>query len=684
MYEYTEPVLVPSRGTRTFPATLGGEDVAVYAPEPGRLGDGEREAFALLMPPGALYGLDMESTAMGPAGPWAPGWRMRRLQVATEAASWVLDVERDPEQWLLARDFLADERNTFTSHMDVDACAVWVTFGVDITARFLDTHPLAIMCNGHQKGVADLKTQAARHGMGELVEADKALDVEFDELYRRDHPVDEQGRKIGKRAIKGSTLAAYGFTNVDGDSPRYLTYAGLDAVAVRRLAPMLLRETRAPASLLDRERWLAGQAARIRIRGHRVDVERLDELRRTTGEQVVEIEAELADATGRAGGLKPTQDKALKDFWTAAGADWRNFPLTKTGGVSLAKDNVKLLRTAGLSGDALRAAEAYIAYQSIRDRLTRTEQIAAALVRHGANDWRIHAQLHTVGTVTGRMSASDPNMQNFKKRDPLMRGLFLPDEGHAFVSTDFAQIELRVLAALAREQAMIDVIASGGDLHQLTADLLGITRDQAKTVNFLIVYGGGGGKLAAGLGIPVDEARAIVRSYWAQYPSITGYKQWAEMLREVELLSGRRVSVDADRAYANLNYLIQGNARELLVGAWWRLVSEYGWHDAVWFPVHDELVTQAPEDQVDRLAADTVSCMTFDFLGVPVAADADVLIDEHGTSRWMAGDVARKLHPRCDERFAGRLDCARLDGHAGEHDTYATLGELRAGLAVAA
>jgi DNA polymerase I-like protein with 3'-5' exonuclease and polymerase domains len=116
----------------------------------------------------------------------------------------------------------------------------------------------------------------------------------------------------------------------------------------------------------------------------------------------------------------------------------------------------------------------------------------------------------------------------------------------------------------------------------------------------------------------------------------------------VMLISGRRVPTGrmrngSSRAYANMNYLIQGSARELLVGAWHRFASKPGRAEMAWFPIHDELVLHVPEALADEVAAEVGEAMSFDFYGVPIKADADILIDRSGRSRWMTGDLAKEI-----------------------------------------
>jgi DNA polymerase I-like protein with 3'-5' exonuclease and polymerase domains len=113
-------------------------------------------------------------------------------------------------------------------------------------------------------------------------------------------------------------------------------------------------------------------------------------------------------------------------------------------------------------------------------------------------------------------------------------------------------------------------------------------------------------------------------------------------------IAGRRIPVGTNRktgqsrAYANINYLVQSSARELLVHAWKRFADEFGRGDMVWFPIHDELVLHVPDPLVEQLMAEVEACMRFDFMGVPISASAVPLLEPDGTSRWMTSRQAEK------------------------------------------
>jgi DNA polymerase-1 len=292
------------------------------------------------------------------------------------------------------------------------------------------------------------------------------------------------------------------------------------------------------------------------------------------------------------------------------------------------------------------------------DLLRKTEDVSKRLVVEDGIP-RIHPELNPRGaTTTARMSSSRPNVQNFSKKDARHRGLLLPDPGYLLATIDFAQIELRTVAALAREDVMIDVIKAGGDLHNLTVSLLAemgveIERQVAKMANFLIVYGGGPKALSRQARIPLDVAKEVVYGMREKYPAIEALKEYLGMEeRGIRTISNRflpvtRVRGNSERAgeirsYANLNYAVQSAARELLVDAWWKFEEVLGYDGIVWWPIHDELVLQIPEaGDIDGILREAEHAMTMDFMGVPIEAEAVRLVDENGVSRWMPGDLTK-------------------------------------------
>jgi len=635
---------------QTFTSKLGDGEAVVFAPEKGSF---DKDAFNSDFPPGQTYGLDVESTGLRQ---FDPDFQLRLVQFATTGYAWVLDMT-DPDQRNAATKLLADETVWFCSHTNMDVLSVYTQLGVDITARNWDTHVLATMAApDDMDGGKDLKTLAEKYGMTELVEAETVMHSKFRSIWNafsaaekaagRKNPATGKAYPVCNTGMRGD-VATFGFQNIPSDDPDYLLYAGLDAIVARRLLEILIEEGGAPAELLETEQWLAGAANRLQIRGALVDPAVLNELHE---EAVAHTEA-ANDEVNRLCGLNVTQGVKLREWFGQQGVNWDGWAehggdVTKPsktapkGNPSIAKKNILVLKTFDLTPVAVQVVDAMIQAQQHADARVKTQGVIDAMCPDG----RIRSKLLTVGTVTGRMSSQGPNMQNFSKKDQRVRGMFVPAPGNVLISCDFAQVELRVAAALAGETSMIEAIKRGDDLHQLTADKLGISRELAKTVNFLILYGGGPKKFAESSGLPYSRGIEVIESFWEAYPAIAAYNREMMTLKNgVRTISYRFVPVGTytdsygrvgQKLYKNLNSQIQSSARDLIVDAWWRLEHEFGMGDLVWGLIHDEMVIEAPEDRVDEVLEAVQTCMTMTFLGVPIAAEAEVLRDENGVSRW--------------------------------------------------
>jgi len=245
---------------------------------------------------------------------------------------------------------------------------------------------------------------------------------------------------------------------------------------------------------------------------------------------------------------------------------------------------------------------------------------------------RIHTSYNQTVTATGRLSSSEPNLQNIPVRTPegrLVRRAFVPEPGWAFVSADYSQIELRVLAHLSADPTLREAFRRDEDIHARTAaELFGgdaaavdpERRRRAKTVNFGILYGMSDHGLATQLGIPHAEARAIIDRYFARYGAVKGYLD--RVVAEARttgyvstLLKRRRYLPDlgspqpALRGFAErtaINTPIQGSAADIIKLAMLRVarrLERERLRTRLILQVHDELVAETPADEVDRAKA---------------------------------------------------------------------------------
>ena len=240
---------------------------------------------------------------------------------------------------------------------------------------------------------------------------------------------------------------------------------------------------------------------------------------------------------------------------------------------------------------------------------------------------RIHTSFNQTVAATGRLSSSDPNLQNIPIRSPLGREIrkgFVPEEGHRFISADYSQIELRVLAHLSGDPVFVNAFQRGGDIHRETAArIFGVTpeavtpamRDRAKTINFGILYGQGPASLSRQLGISRGEAEDFIESYFERFAGVRDYletmKDTAREKGYVETLLGRRRYIPEIRSRnpgvrgfgerLATNSPIQGTAADLIKLAMIRLHERFGDGPVrMLLQVHDELLFEVPEDRVEE------------------------------------------------------------------------------------
>jgi len=264
---------------------------------------------------------------------------------------------------------------------------------------------------------------------------------------------------------------------------------------------------------------------------------------------------------------------------------------------------------------------------------------------------RIHTSFNQAATATGRLSSSDPNLQNIPirtKEGQRIREAFIPAKGCVFISADYSQVELRVLAHVAGEKSLQKCFEQGEDIHARTAgEIFGVfpqmvspeQRRKAKAVNFGIIYGISAFGLAKALGVGRKEAQAYIDGYFARHPGVKTYMEKAmDEAREklyVETIMGRRCAVPEInskniniRGYAErnaINYPIQGSAADIIKAATIRTynrIKNEKLKTRILLQVHDELLLEAPREEADAAAALVKEEMKNAFrLDAPLAVD---------------------------------------------------------------
>jgi DNA polymerase-1 len=265
---------------------------------------------------------------------------------------------------------------------------------------------------------------------------------------------------------------------------------------------------------------------------------------------------------------------------------------------------------------------------------------------------RVHTSYNQAGTVTGRIASSDPNLQNIPIRTEVgrrVRRAFIASPGNVLLAVDYSQVELRIVAHIADDQAMLEAFRSGQDIHVATAaTIMGLEIDKvssddrrnAKAVNFGLIYGMSPFGLTRATELTLAEAENFVKAYFEKFPAVAAYientKKQAAELGYVETLLGRRRFFPGLREGTTymlrnrlereaINSPIQGSAADIMKLAMLRVAdalpkAKLGGH--MLLQVHDELVLEVPENQIEKTAAVVSAEMSAAYeLKVPLATD---------------------------------------------------------------
>jgi len=266
---------------------------------------------------------------------------------------------------------------------------------------------------------------------------------------------------------------------------------------------------------------------------------------------------------------------------------------------------------------------------------------------------RIHTNFHQTGTATGRLSSKDPNLQNIPIRDEegrRIRSAFIPDKGRTFLSADYSQIELVVLAHLSEDPGLSSAFASGADVHRRTGALIfgvpeeNVTPEQrraAKTINFGVMYGMSAFRLSRELAIPRAEADKFIDFYFRQYPRIREFIEKtvkeAERTGKVKTILGRERPIPAINSRNKtekmgaermaVNTPIQGSAADIVKLAMLRVTRRLAAErlaSKLILEVHDELIFEVPLGEVERMKSlvkeEMEGAIT---LGIPLRASVE-------------------------------------------------------------
>jgi DNA polymerase-1 len=391
---------------------------------------------------------------------------------------------------------------------------------------------------------------------------------------------------------------------------KLLAYAGDQAVYSLQLSTSLLEEIEAANQITlfrDIEIPLVRVLARMEMKGVRIDVGRLEDLDRDFSARLEEIVERIYELSGEKFNINSPQQLGRILF------DKLALPMgkkTKTG----YSTSMEVLTTLAPYHLLPREVLNYRTLTKLKNTYVETLPLMV-----NSDTGRIHTSYNQTGTVTGRLSSSEPNLQNIPVRSEEgreIRRAFVTDPGHLLISADYSQIELRILSHYSRDEALIEAFHQGADVHLLTAaDIFEVEPDevtremrrQAKTINFGIIYGMSAFRLARDLGIPQKKARQIIERYFDRYGGVRSYmeeipRQGREQGFVTTLLNRKRFLPDLKSRNRNIrqfaertaiNTPIQGSAADIIKMAMIRIDAEVERKSLparMIMQVHDELV----------------------------------------------------------------------------------------------
>ena len=467
----------------------------------------------------------------------------------------------------------------------------------------------------------------ARHGIA-VAPVDDTMVMSFDLDAGRQidgigggHGMDELStRHLGHTTLtfkdicgSGKKLIPFGEVPLD----RATEYAAEDAEVTWRLHRLFKHRLgdEGATRIYERvDRPLVPVVAQMERHGIRVDREQLAGLSATFAAEIARLEAEVHALAGQA--FTIGSPKQLGEILF----DKLGFKGGKKGKTGQYSTDQGILER--LSGEGAVIADKVLEWRQLSKlRSTYTEALQAAI---NPETGRVHTSYSLVGAQTGRLSSTEPNLQNIPIRTELgrqIREAFVAEPGNVLLAADYSQIELRLAAHMADVPALKDAFANGEDIHARTAmEMFGEvnrdTRGRAKTINFAILYGISRWGLAGRLGVPADEAQAMIDRYFERFPGIRHYiHSTLESVRSngySETLFGRkcwfpRISSNnpnerAGSERAAINAPIQGTSADIIKRAMVRMMPALAAaglsHVRMLLQVHDELVFELPEADV--------------------------------------------------------------------------------------
>lgn len=396
--------------------------------------------------------------------------------------------------------------------------------------------------------------------------------------------------------------------------------------------------------LIDVEVPLACVLSRMEQEGVLIDSQRLLQQSQDLATRIAELESEVHEEAGEPFNLGSTKQLQHVLF------EKMSLPIIKKTPKGAPSTSEDVLQELALEYPLPKKIMEYRGLTKLKN--TYTDKLPK-MINHRTG--RVHTSYHQAVTATGRLSSTDPNLQNIPIRNEegrRVRQAFVPREGNKFVAADYSQIELRIMAHLSGDKGLLDAFAHGKDIHKATAaEVFGVPLDEvtteqrrsAKAINFGLIYGMSAFGLSKQLNIPRNEAQKYMDLYFERYPGVLEYmdstRESAKEKGYVETVFGRRLYLPDIKASngarrkgaerAAINAPMQGTAADIIKMAMIKVddwIRKNASDDVtMMMQVHDELVFEIKEDKVETYVSTITALMeSAATLNVPLVVEAGV------------------------------------------------------------
>ncbi len=411
-----------------------------------------------------------------------------------------------------------------------------------------------------------------------------------------------------------------------------------------KLWPELEKDQKLTKLFTDIEMPLAIVLAEMERTGVLVDAKQLNEYSNELAKQLIEIEAQLQSLAGEK--FNPASPKQIQ----AILFEKHNLPVLKKTPKGDPSTSEEVLSELANEYELPRMILFYRGLAKLKNTYTDKLPLMISPI-----DQRIHTNYNQIGTITGRLSSNDPNLQNIPVRNEegrRIRQAFIAPKGYKIISADYSQIELRIMAHLSHDKSLLNAFAHDKDIHRVTAgEILGKTesevtneeRRRAKAVNFGLIYGMSAFGLSKQINIPRKEAQFYIDRYFERYPGVQQYMEQTRQLAAeqgyVETLSGRRLYLPKIRSTngiekrgaerAAINAPMQGTAADIIKTAMIKMSewikNQSAGNIKMVMQVHDELVFEVKDAFVKQYCTEIKKIMENCYqLSVPLKVDIGI------------------------------------------------------------